>query len=104
MVKFFLTTSALLLTSIAIFAEVYSPQTQVQTRQVDQLKNELQKPMPAENEVTARVELAKRKAAAAVKLLQLGRPQDVWPLLRHSSDPTLRTYLIHMLAKNVKPR
>jgi formylglycine-generating enzyme required for sulfatase activity len=36
---------------------------------------------------------AKRKAQAAVALLQLGHAEPVWPLFRHQSDPGLRTAL-----------
>jgi serine/threonine protein kinase/formylglycine-generating enzyme required for sulfatase activity len=39
--------------------------------------------------------LAKRQAQAAVALLQLGEANRVWPFLTHSSDPRLRTFLIH---------
>jgi formylglycine-generating enzyme required for sulfatase activity len=41
--------------------------------------------------------LAKRKANAAVALLRLGR-EDAWPLLRHSTDPRLRSYLLQRLS------
>jgi formylglycine-generating enzyme required for sulfatase activity len=41
--------------------------------------------------------LARRQANAAVTLLRLGQPQRLWPLLRHTEDPRLRTYLIHRL-------
>src|SRR5207302_5884416 len=36
--------------------------------------------------------LAKRQANAAVVLLRLGRHGEVWPLLKHSSDPRVRSY------------
>jgi len=39
--------------------------------------------------------LAKRQANAAVALLRLSRPEKVWPLLKHSPDPRVRSYLIH---------
>jgi formylglycine-generating enzyme required for sulfatase activity len=39
-----------------------------------------------------------RKAQVAVALLQIGHGEPVWPLLKHSADPTLRTYLIHRLS------
>jgi serine/threonine protein kinase/formylglycine-generating enzyme required for sulfatase activity len=39
--------------------------------------------------------LAKRQANAGVTLLRLGRPEKVWPLLKHSPDPRARSYLIH---------
>jgi formylglycine-generating enzyme required for sulfatase activity len=41
--------------------------------------------------------LAKRQANAAVALLRLNQPATVWPLLRHSPDPRVRSYLIHRL-------
>jgi formylglycine-generating enzyme required for sulfatase activity len=39
--------------------------------------------------------LAQRQANAAVALLRLGREEKVCPLLKHSPDPGLRSYLIH---------
>jgi formylglycine-generating enzyme required for sulfatase activity/tRNA A-37 threonylcarbamoyl transferase component Bud32 len=39
--------------------------------------------------------LAKRQAQAAVALLQLGAAERVWPLLEHSPDPRVRSFLIH---------
>ncbi len=42
--------------------------------------------------------LAKRQANAAVALLRMGRGATVWPLLKHSPDPRLRSYLIHRFA------
>jgi formylglycine-generating enzyme required for sulfatase activity len=41
--------------------------------------------------------LAKRQANAAVALLRMGQPGRVWPLLKHSPDPRVRSYLIHRL-------
>jgi hypothetical protein len=38
--------------------------------------------------------LAKRQANAAVALLRLGQPERVWPLLRHSPHPRVRSYLL----------
>jgi formylglycine-generating enzyme required for sulfatase activity len=42
--------------------------------------------------------LAKRQANSAVTLLRLGAPQQVWPLLRHTPDPTTRSYIIDRMA------
>jgi formylglycine-generating enzyme required for sulfatase activity len=42
--------------------------------------------------------LAERRARAAVCLVRLGRAEAVWPLLRHSRDPRLRSYLINWLS------
>jgi formylglycine-generating enzyme required for sulfatase activity len=41
--------------------------------------------------------LAKRQANAAVALLRMHKPAKVWPLLKHSPDPRVRSYLIHRL-------
>jgi serine/threonine protein kinase/formylglycine-generating enzyme required for sulfatase activity len=41
--------------------------------------------------------LALRQAQAAVALLRLGQDERVWPLLRHSADPRVRSFLIHRL-------
>jgi hypothetical protein len=39
--------------------------------------------------------LAKRQANAAVALLRMNQPAKVWPLLKHSPDPRVRSFLIH---------
>ncbi|MBC7819006.1 MAG: SUMF1/EgtB/PvdO family nonheme iron enzyme, partial [Planctomycetaceae bacterium] len=39
--------------------------------------------------------LAKRQAMAAVALVRLGQSDEVWPLLRHSSDSRRRSALVH---------
>ncbi|HZW34356.1 MAG TPA: bifunctional serine/threonine-protein kinase/formylglycine-generating enzyme family protein [Isosphaeraceae bacterium] len=41
--------------------------------------------------------LAQRQAAAAITLASLGEPGALWPLLRHQSDPRLRSVLIQRL-------
>jgi len=43
---------------------------------------------------SAKEELAKRKVRAALALLRVDRPASLWPQLRHSPDPTLRSFLI----------
>jgi hypothetical protein len=47
---------------------------------------------------TAKEALAKRQAQAAVMLVQLGHAERVWPLLQYSSDPSLRTWILHKLS------
>jgi formylglycine-generating enzyme required for sulfatase activity/class 3 adenylate cyclase len=42
--------------------------------------------------------LAKKQANAAVALLRLNQPARVWPLLKHSPDPRVRSYIIHRLS------
>jgi len=105
MSKTFLTVAILIVAAFAVFANVQSQQQEPRTIEAERLKAELRKPMPPENEVAARDQLAKQKAQAAVKLLQFGQPAVAWRLLRHSSDPTVRTYLIHDLgAMNADPK
>lgn len=43
-------------------------------------------------------EPAGRPANLAVAALRLGRPDWLWPLLKHSRDPSTRTYIIHRLS------
>jgi serine/threonine protein kinase/formylglycine-generating enzyme required for sulfatase activity len=45
----------------------------------------------------ARLAVARRQANAAVALAAVGQWEKVWPLLRHSPDPTRRSYLIDRL-------
>ncbi len=45
----------------------------------------------------AKEKLAKRQANGAVALLRMNQPAKVWPLLKHSPDPRVRSYLIHRL-------
>jgi serine/threonine protein kinase/formylglycine-generating enzyme required for sulfatase activity len=42
--------------------------------------------------------LAKRQANAVLALLRMNQPSKVWPLLKHSPDPRVRSYLIHRMA------
>jgi serine/threonine protein kinase/formylglycine-generating enzyme required for sulfatase activity len=47
---------------------------------------------------TAKESLARRQARAAVTLLRLGKAEDVWALLQHRPDPSLRTWIVHLLS------
>ncbi len=46
----------------------------------------------------AKDELAERQARAAVALVRLSHSGDVWPLLRHSADPRLRSFIVNWLS------
>jgi serine/threonine protein kinase/formylglycine-generating enzyme required for sulfatase activity len=46
----------------------------------------------------AKEKLARRQANAAIALLKMCQAEKVWPLLKHSPDPRLRTYLIHRMS------
>jgi serine/threonine protein kinase/formylglycine-generating enzyme required for sulfatase activity len=54
-----------------------------------------QRPVVTESD---RVELARRQASAGAALTRLGQVKALWPLLRHSDDPTRRSYLVRDLA------
>ena len=41
--------------------------------------------------------LAERQARAAVALVRMGKTEKVWPLLRHSADPRLRSFIVNWL-------
>jgi len=42
--------------------------------------------------------MARRQANVAVALFRLGSPEDVWPTLKFTSDPRVRSYIIHWLS------
>ncbi len=46
----------------------------------------------------ARDRLAERQARAAVALLRMGKPDEITPLLRHSADPRLRSFIVNWLS------
>ena len=47
--------------------------------------------------VPDKVALAKRQASIGMALLVMGKGENVWPLLKHSHDPTLRSHLMERL-------
>ena len=54
------------------------------------------KPTPQASEAD-REEMAQSQARLAVTIVRLGRTEKVWPLLRHSPDPGVRSYLVNWL-------
>jgi hypothetical protein len=60
----------------------------------------LEEGAPAQDHLAERDALARRQAQAAIALTRLGKPERLWPLLRHSPDPTLRSYLIRDLGRS----
>jgi formylglycine-generating enzyme required for sulfatase activity len=61
------------------------------------LTEEIDRKLPLSAKDDAKEKLAKRQANAAVALLRMNQLAKVWPLLKHSSDPRARSYLIHRL-------
>ncbi|HKM51868.1 MAG TPA: hypothetical protein VJY33_00585, partial [Isosphaeraceae bacterium] len=45
----------------------------------------------------SRDQLAERQARAGVALLRMDKAEEVWPLLRHSADPRLRSFIVNWL-------
>ena len=43
-------------------------------------------------------QLAQRQARAGVALVGMGKAEEVWPLLRHSADPRLRSFIVNWLS------
>jgi formylglycine-generating enzyme required for sulfatase activity len=58
---------------------------------------QLRQSYPSEAAVLERDAHARTEAQAAVWLLRVGQAERVWPLLRQSTDNSLRSYLIHYL-------
>jgi serine/threonine protein kinase/formylglycine-generating enzyme required for sulfatase activity len=81
------------------FADLY-PKFQADTSgRLSVLRQELRQQIEDEVDFQTRKEkLARRQANAAVALLRMDQAEVVWPLLKHSPDPRMRSYLIHRLA------
>ena len=61
--------------------------------------------IPRDSPAEVKVSTARRIATIAAALAAIGRGEKVWPLLVHSEDPTLRSYLIERLEPaGVDPR
>ena len=94
------------------FAVIYPKLKELGDKGLPLLIGEIDKTLPPElpSSDDKRETLAKRQANAAVALLRLDSPltpgpsptrgegsKKVWPLLKHSPDPRVRSYLIHRL-------
>jgi formylglycine-generating enzyme required for sulfatase activity len=66
---------------------------------------EIAKELPAAANENEKEFLAKRQASAAAVLLRFGIGEQVWPLLKASPDPRVRSYIIHWLSpRGVDPQ
>jgi formylglycine-generating enzyme required for sulfatase activity/tRNA A-37 threonylcarbamoyl transferase component Bud32 len=79
------------------FAVLYPKVQDLGERGLPLLRGVVEQKRPAGAREADREQLAKRQANAAVALLRLKQPDQVWPLLKHSPDPRVRSYLIHRL-------
>ena len=77
-----------------IFAKLAARQSQA----VSLAETELAKRAGEEANEDEKERLAKRQANLAIALLRMGKPDNVWPLLKFSHDPRVRSYLIHWIS------
>lgn len=82
------------------FAVIYPKFQEVASQSLPLLAQEIGKAITAEFPFSdeTRETLAKRQANAAAALLRMNQSEKVWPLLKHSPDPRMRSYLIHCLS------
>ena len=66
---------------------------------VDEFRPFLSQSPPADTQPVLRDSFWKKQANAAVCLLGLDEGETVWPLLKHSRDPSLRSFIIGRLAR-----
>ncbi len=66
---------------------------------VRSMKNELGKKAPLKSIYKQKDELAGRQANALITLAMLGQTDRLWPALRQSPEPRLRTYLIERMGR-----
>src|SRR5271157_4628134 len=78
------------------FARLFKKLKAHQEAVVPLLEQEMVKSLPEATEVENDV-LTQRQVRAAVAMIRLGRTEPVWPLLRHSPNPSLRSYLVNWL-------
>jgi formylglycine-generating enzyme required for sulfatase activity len=79
------------------FAVIYPNVAANRERTVAILEGTINTPLASKKTEEEKERLAKRQANAAVALLKMGQPEQVWPVLKHSPDPRVRSYLIHRL-------
>ena len=79
------------------FADLFKKLRTQQDQAVILLESELAKKSSPEAKDAVKDRLAQRQAKAAVALVRLGRPEKVWPLLKHSPDPSVRSYIVNWL-------
>ena len=72
---------------------------------IARLENRLDEKSDPNVPAEAKIVLAKRQASIGMALLVMGKGEQVWPLLKHSPDPTMRSILIERLGSSgVDPR
>ena len=80
-----------------LIATVYGTLTADTPDAYARLETQLGEKSAPEAPVDAKIALAEKQASIGIALLAMGKGEKVWPLLKHSPDPTLRSYLIERL-------
>lgn len=77
-----------------LIARIYGKFAAETPDRYDRLERSLTETAGPDATVEAKVDLAKKQANIGLALAVMGRSEKVWPLLKHSPDPTLRSFLI----------
>jgi serine/threonine protein kinase len=80
------------------FATMLSLLAAFKPKAITRLEDEVAKPLEVADSQAGKELLAQRQANAAAALLRFGKSETVWPLLKHTPDPRVRSYLIHRVA------
>ncbi len=79
------------------FAPIFSKLAAHKDEAIKRATQEVSKTFPQDANEDQKEVLAKRQANAAVALLRLGAGEPVWPLLKASPDPRVRSYIVNWL-------
>ncbi len=82
---------------VGLIAGIYEKYASVAPDALTRLEERLAARPKADAEEPAKVTLANKQTRIGVALVAMGRAAQVWPLLKHSPDPTLRSYLVNRL-------
>ena len=80
------------------FGPIFGKLTAHQERAIALGNAEVAKTLAEDASEADKEALAMRQANAAVMLLRMDAADQVWPLLKHSPDPRVRSYIIHWLS------
>ncbi len=80
-----------------LIAAVYGSYAADQPDVYARLEKQLDEKSAPDAPVDVKIALAKKQASIGTALLVMGKGEKVWPLLKHSPDPTLRSFLIERL-------
>jgi eukaryotic-like serine/threonine-protein kinase len=78
--------------------QVFASSGALRDQAVARMSEELAEELPAGASENSKEELAQRQGNAAVTLLRLGQSEPLWPLLKLSPDPRLRSNLVNGLS------